>query len=211
MQKWIIIRLTMGLLAGLLNLGEAEALIAPPIKYTSSEQNVLPYVLKAAQKYSVEPALIYAHIYTESAFKPSAQRWEFGTQYSRGLMQLLDSTAEILAGRKLSIQETINPDTNIDLGVKYIKQNLDRYSGDYPQAIAAYNAGSAKINPKTGKFTNQSYVDKVLKALQGYRSGQTPMRGVIATVERTITDPTFLVGFGIAGFAIGMTLFAPKK
>jgi len=201
----------MGLLAGLLNLGEAEALIAPNIIYTKSEQNVLPYVLKASQKYAVEPSLIYAHIYVESAFKPAVQRWEFGQQYSRGLMQLLDSTAEVLAGRKLSIQETLNPDMNIDLGVKYIRQNLDRYSGDYPKAIAAYNAGSAKINPNTGKFTNQTYVDKVLNALQGYRSGKTPMRGVIAMVERTVTDPTFLMGFGIAGLAIGMTLFAPKK
>jgi soluble lytic murein transglycosylase-like protein len=201
----------MGLLAGLFNLGEAEALIAPNIIYTSSEQNVLPYVLKSAQKYSVEPALIYAHIFVESAFKPAAQRWEFGQQYSRGLMQLLDSTADSLAGRKLSIQETLDPDTNIDLGTKYIRQNLDRYSGDYPKAIAAYNAGSAKINPKTGKFTNQTYVDKVLRALEGYRSGKTPMRSVMATVERTVTDPTFLMGFGIAGLAIGLTFFSTKK
>lgn len=208
--------LIMGLLAGLLNLGQidiAQATAKLTQTYlTSKEAMLLPYVTSAAQKYNVEPQLIMAHIFTESAYSPTAKRHEYGTEYSFGAMQVLRSTAETLAGKKLTETELLDPRINIDLGTKYIKQNLDRYGGNYSDAIAAYNAGSARKNEK-GQYVNskgipivQKYVNKVTAALDKYRQNKSPMKySIAAALPDVVVDilPEAIVEQDMRFWALG--------
>lgn len=68
---------------------------------------------------------------------------------ARGLMQLMPGTAREQAG-KLGIgysPSSLNdPSYNIMLGSAYFQRMLDYYSGSYPLAVAAYNAGPGNVN-----------------------------------------------------------------
>lgn len=202
----------MGMLAGLMALQtEMGAVSIAQIPFTSKEAMLLPYVNYAAQKHGVEPHLILAHIFNESSFNQKAKRWEFGSEYSFGAMQLLRSTAEGLAGKKLTEVELLDPQTNIDLGTKYIKQNLDRYGGNYADAMAAYNAGTARKNEK-GQYVNskgvpnvQKYVDRITTALSMYREGKTPMKySLTAYLPPIVTENLWMWALG--GVAFGFIM-----
>ena len=54
-------------------------------------------------------------------------------------MQLMGPTA-----RELDV-DRYNPEENIWGGVKYLKQQLDRFDGDLEKALAAYNAGPGRV------------------------------------------------------------------
>jgi soluble lytic murein transglycosylase len=69
---------------------------------------------------------------------------------ARGLMQLMPGTARETAG-KLGLSYnpgSLNSDTdyNIQLGSTYFQRMLTYYGGNYPLAVAAYNAGPGNVN-----------------------------------------------------------------
>ena len=107
------------------------------------EQSYLPAVKAAANKYNVPEALILAHIKQESGYKPTAYRAEPAiNDASYGMMQLLLKTAQSL-DCSATVEKLYDPTYNIDLGTKYIAQNMVRYPNNIKAAIASYNAGSA--------------------------------------------------------------------
>lgn len=130
---------------------------------TVSVDTLEPIIQKMAEKYKVPPALIKAIIKVESNWDVNASRYEKELNDSSwGLMQLLLKTArQILKNDKLTISQLIQPETNIEAGTAYLAYQLKRYNGSIPDAIAAYNAGTAKFNPVTRTYSNQSYVNKV--------------------------------------------------
>lgn len=102
------------------------------------------YVAKYANEYNVEENLIYALIKAESNFNSKA----VSHQNAKGLMQLMDSTAEDLANKcqiKLTDENIFEPDINIRLGTQYIAILLDKYDR-IEIALAAYNAGSGNVD-----------------------------------------------------------------
>jgi soluble lytic murein transglycosylase len=69
---------------------------------------------------------------------------------ARGLMQLMPGTARETAG-KLGLSYNpgslnIDTDYNIQLGSTYLQRMLAYYGGNYPLAVAAYNAGPGNVN-----------------------------------------------------------------
>jgi len=94
----------------------------------------------------IEPTLILAVIMAESSFRPYAQ----SHRGAQGLMQLMPSTAEWVAG--LMGMDDFNPENiwlpevNIALGSFYLNWLLRYYNGDLDLAIAAYNAGLGNVN-----------------------------------------------------------------
>lgn len=118
-------------------------------------------IMKAAAKYGVEKALIKAVMKRESDFRPKVSREEpHINDASIGLMQVLVKTARWMANdESIDRQRLFDIQFNVDVGTKYIRYQLDRYS-DMKKAIAAYNAGSAKYK-SDGSFINQPYVDYV--------------------------------------------------
>lgn len=115
----------------------------------------------AAAKHGVEPDLVKAVVRAESGFNPSA----VSPAGARGLMQLMPGTA-----RALGVSDAFNPEQNIDAGVRYLKQQIDRF-GDVRLALAAYNAGPAAVAKYGGVppyRETQNYVNRVLSYRSAY-------------------------------------------
>jgi soluble lytic murein transglycosylase len=107
---------------------------------------------KINNKIMPEPELILSIIRQESEFDRKANSYVG----ARGMMQLMKYTAKLVAKQaKLpySISRlTADPEYNIKLGSYYFDSLLENYSGIYPFAIAAYNAGPNRV--KTWRRVN---------------------------------------------------------
>ena len=101
---------------------------------------------QASLKTGLPLPLLFAIARQESAMDPKAK----SHANARGLMQLLPSTARIVARRARLSQpdETslYDPATNIALGSYHMAWLIKRYNGQSPLAIAAYNAGEHRVD-----------------------------------------------------------------
>ena len=100
----------------------------------------------AAHKQDVAPALLRAVARQESAYQPNA-RSPVG---ARGLMQLMPATAKLVTKRArlpASYAGQLNdPKINIQLGSYHLAWLIERFNGQRPLAIAAYNAGEHRVD-----------------------------------------------------------------
>lgn len=114
------------------------------------------YISAAGGQYNVDPALIEAVIQVESAFNPNAVSKRGAT----GLMQLMKATAS-----QYQVKDRFNPRENIFAGVKHLRYLLNRFDGQIPLVLAAYNAGATTVEKHRGippYPETQRYVTKVL-------------------------------------------------
>lgn len=105
----------------------------------------------ASAKYGVPVDLIKAVIDTESSFNPNV----VSSAGAKGLMQLMDGTA-----RGLGVSDSFNPAQNIDGGVRYLSYQLKRFDGQEKMALAAYNAGPARVI-NLGVSNDQELLEKL--------------------------------------------------
>jgi len=123
-----------------------------------------PIIVKAANRYEVDPALVKAIIMAESGYDPQA----VSRQGAAGLMQLMPRTAE-----ELGVEDAFDPEHNVNAGVKYLKQLLEEFNDDIKLALAAYNAGSSMVKRHQGippiKATRY-YVKRVFAYYLYYRN-----------------------------------------
>ena len=136
-----------------------------------SQSTLDPIIQEMGQKYGIEPELIKAHIKVESNWDVNASRYEAHKgDASWGLMQLLLSTArEVLQNPNLTTTQLIQPRNNIEAGTRFISQLRSRF-GNVRNAIAAYNAGSPRLDSTGKNYVNQDYVDKVTNAYNQYKT-----------------------------------------
>jgi peptidoglycan lytic transglycosylase len=96
-------------------------------------------------KNGLDPYLVVSLIRQESEFNPSAISYA----NAWGLMQLLPGV-----GRKLAREEgmsrfrtfqLLDPQTNIRLGTRYLRELMDQFGGVAEYALAAYNAGNTRV------------------------------------------------------------------
>lgn len=102
-------------------------------------------VISQSRHRSINPAWVFAVIRQESAFTPDAR----SGAGALGLMQLMPRTAKQVA-RNLRIRmrgqsDLLNVNTNIKLGIGYLKKVYDRFNGHNVLATAAYNAGHNRV------------------------------------------------------------------
>ena len=132
------------------------ALTKASVKTSKTKEAILGYIKDASEKYGVEERLVNAVVKQESGFNPDA----VSSAGAQGLMQLMPQTA-----KSLGVKDAFNPQENIEGGVKYLRQMLDKYNGNTILALAAYNAGPGAVDKYDGvppyKET-QNYVKSIL-------------------------------------------------
>jgi soluble lytic murein transglycosylase len=129
----------------------------PRSRSVISDGELEPVIARHSRTHRLHPALIRAVIKTESDFDPSA----VSRAGAVGLMQLMPQTAV-----RLDVRDSYNPDDNIGGGTKYLRQLLDRFNGNLPLALAAYNAGEHAVERYRGLppiAETRQYVKKVLR------------------------------------------------
>lgn len=130
----------------------------PPAGSSPSE-DIDSIISDASKKYGVDENLLRNVIEQESGYNPEA----VSEKGALGLMQLMPSTA-----RELNVADPFNPRQNIEGGAKYLKSMLDRFDGNLPHALAAYNAGPGAVETYRGippYRETKNYVSSILNRL----------------------------------------------
>jgi soluble lytic murein transglycosylase len=135
-------------------------------------------VTAAAATERLDPYVVLALIRQESAFDPTA----VSPAAAYGLMQLLMSTASRMTDRPLDRAALFDPATNITLGTRYLRQLLDRYHGNLPKALAAYNGGEeavAKWERRDPGLETDEFVETI-----SYRETRNYVKQVLGNYRR---------------------------
>lgn len=149
-----------------------------------SERELEPMISRFSREHQLHPALIRAVIKAESDFDPMA----VSRAGAIGLMQLMPQTAV-----RLDVRDLYDPEDNIGGGTKYLRQLLDRFRGNLPLALAAYNAGERVVDryralPPIDE--TRQYVRKVLRYYRTFLTRDLAARGhVIAPFESASPAP----------------------
>lgn len=117
-----------------------------------------PLVEPAANKYGVDPNLVRAVAMYESTGNIKEGNFQGrGDDGEYGVMQVLPATVDGLGGSR---ETAGDPGVSFDLGSKLLRENMDRYPGDWEKVLAQYNGGEAAA--ATSPPSNASYVENVL-------------------------------------------------
>jgi soluble lytic murein transglycosylase-like protein len=128
-----------------------------------------PLVARAvemAERYRLPREIFLSLVQQESSFNPAA----VSPRGAIGLGQLMPGTA-----RELGVDPR-DPLQNLEGSARYLRQQLDRF-GDFPLALAAYNAGPRRVAEAGNAIPNiqetQNYVQSILRraGVSGYAHG----------------------------------------
>ena len=146
---------------------------------TASSMDIDAVISAVATRYGMSADLIAAVIEAESEFNPRA----VSRTGARGLMQLMPETAAMLG-----VSDPFDPRENIEGGVRHLCSLMDRFNGNLPLVLAAYNAGERAVISHGGippyRETRQ-YVNRILRRLA---------RDEAKTSERSQRGPKVLIG-----------------
>ena len=117
------------------------------------------YVRAYAQHYRLPIALVEAVIERESNWHPCA----ISPKGAVGLMQLMPTTAE-----GLGVHDRCNIDQNISGGVRHLAWLVQRFSGDFRLALAAYYAGEDIVTRRGLEYRNPDVVAYVSRIRSSY-------------------------------------------
>jgi soluble lytic murein transglycosylase len=132
----------------------------------------------------LDPYLVASLIRQESEFNPAA----VSRANAVGLMQLLPRTGKLVAHeenlRRYNASQLFTPEMNLRLGTRYFRGMVDQFGGSFEYALAAYNAGTDRVEEwmGQGKYRDQQefvesipftetreYVQAILRNASVYR------------------------------------------
>ena len=139
---------------------------------------------KYSTQNGLDPYLVASLIRQESEFNAAA----ISRANAVGLMQLLPKTGKTVA-RQIKLRgytppQLYTPSVNLQLGTRYFKEMVDKYNGQFEYALAAYNAGTDRVEDWLGQghyrdpqefvesipFTEtREYVQAILRNANVYR------------------------------------------
>lgn len=115
----------------------------------------------AANRYSLDPALLHAVIRAESSYNPNA----VSEKGAVGLMQLMPATAT-----RYGVRDRLDPVENIEGGARYLSDLIEMFQSDIKLAVAAYNAGENSVKRHGYQVPPiQETRDYVVRVLEYYR------------------------------------------
>ncbi len=99
----------------------------------------------------LDPYLVASLIRQESEFNPLA----VSRANAVGLMQLLPKTGKVVAHevelKHYNPTQLFTPAVNLQLGTRYFRGMVDKFGGSFDHALAAYNAGSDRVEEWMGQ------------------------------------------------------------
>ncbi|MBT5082918.1 MAG: lytic transglycosylase domain-containing protein [Rhodospirillaceae bacterium] len=132
---------------------------ARPANGAFDRNGVKRLIVAEAEATSLPPSLALALAKVESDFQVAA----LSERGARGVMQIMPRTARDEFG--VGEDELWDPRLNIQLGLSFLEQLIDRYGGRWDLALSHYNGGSLHgrgAGAKAHGFTRR-YVQSVLK------------------------------------------------
>ena len=152
--------------------------LSPDPLYTAQEWMALgrynqydEAIREVAEKQGIEPELVKAIVWRESAFSPD----KIGTSGERGLMQVSEAAAGDWAkAAKLEIfvpSDLFDSRTNLEAGAWYLRRALDHWKSKespLPFALAEYNAGRTRVDRwiAATSMADQANADDLLGAIE---------------------------------------------
>lgn len=123
-------------------------------------------VAEAAARYGLDPKLLHALVLVESAYRADA----VSPAGAAGLAQLMPATAA-----ELGVADRLDPLQSLDGGAAYLARQVIRF-GDIRLALAAYNAGPARV-ARLGRVPKiketEDYVTKVVDCYLALAAGRS--------------------------------------
>lgn len=123
-----------------------------------------PLIVKAANKYQLEPEFLHAVITAESSYQHKA----VSSAGAKGLMQLMPVTA-----KRFGVDDPFDPKQSIFAGALYLNKLLKEFKTK-DLALAAYNAGEGTVRRYNRKIPpypeTQRYVVKVMDFYHHYKT-----------------------------------------
>jgi soluble lytic murein transglycosylase-like protein len=145
--------------------------IVPPYAYTDVSPTPVPpqfaaALSQAAAAANVSPVLLASLVWQESRWNPQA----VSPKGAMGLTQLMPGTA-----RDLGVNAA-DPIANLHGGARYLRQLLDQFDGNVEKALAAYNAGPARVRSAGGVpaiAETRAYVASIVRRVSSISTGGT--------------------------------------
>ncbi len=129
--------------------------VAPSLWNVAYPTGLLPIIRLQVVK-GVDPYLIAAIIREESQYDLKA----VSRVGAIGLMQVMPATANTVAQQvgipRVGREDLFDQETNIRIGVRYVEQLLEQFSGNVVHTIAAYNAGPIAVGAWIAQHKDKS-------------------------------------------------------
>lgn len=164
-----------------------------------------PIVERQAERYGLDPLLVLALLREESRFGSGVR----STAAARGLMQILPETARAVADRQgidgyAGAADLYRPEVSIAIGAAYLAELLQRFEGNVPAALSAYNGGEANAERWIAGCSDpddpfdfirevtfresRHYVIKVLSGYRAYKDLSRKLAGHTAEIVGSFVD-----------------------
>jgi membrane-bound lytic murein transglycosylase MltF len=127
-----------------------------------------PLIVSTAQRYNVDPRLLWTIAYLESRFREDVVSYKNGKPCAYGMMQFTMSTA-----RRYGLTNPHNLRDSIDAAARYVRDLQTRFGPRLHLILAAYNAGEGTIEAFRDGKTLVLPNNKVINP-RGLRTGGIP-------------------------------------
>jgi len=142
---------------------EAKAPVVQPTVATLAKEykiatSLASNIYEAAVANKISPRTAFGLVRAESSFRTDAK----SPVGAIGLTQLMPATARWLKPG-VTHQQLRNPETNLNLGFKYLSDLKAKYDGDEKLALLAFNRGPGTVDKliKRGRNPDNGYAEKV--------------------------------------------------